>query len=376
MSRRSSTKSKRVDSQVDNKEEYLDNNGTKNEDTGEIEDLDEEQEVTRCVCGQDELTNQMIDPQLQQLLKEEYGIKIDQGLYIQCDKCSVWQHGYCVGLFTDEEAPDKYWCELCKPELHIHIEEVNELPRTLYKPVNERRPKLLENQEMLEEAKGSGRSRRVQRTASGSQDTKITRKERRQLDEDYDKQLERALRESAKESGIVYEEKNGRGLKRRSRESLDSVKGRSDCDSNGNNVTKNGDTVESDRDELKNKRQKSKPRSSKPRSLKSNSGDKSQSEQFTKDELLSQPSKPRFVNEKSSIYELRKRTGAILEWLGRSQIELEEENLGKSKLFSYKDKLDLDSNKMIENYNENLHLMEQLTEKILEWEEKFGKYAP
>ena len=40
---------------------------------------------------------------------------------------------------------------------------------------------------------------------------------------------------------------------------------------------------------------------------------------------IKQPSKPRYVNDKSSIFELRKRTIAILEWLGRSQVELQEE---------------------------------------------------
>lgn len=27
-------------------------------------------------------------------------------LMIQCDMCNVWQHGPCVGIWADEEAPD------------------------------------------------------------------------------------------------------------------------------------------------------------------------------------------------------------------------------------------------------------------------------
>jgi hypothetical protein len=27
-------------------------------------------------------------------------------MMIQCDKCNVWQHGPCVGIWADEEAPD------------------------------------------------------------------------------------------------------------------------------------------------------------------------------------------------------------------------------------------------------------------------------
>ncbi|KAH9441552.1 hypothetical protein Pst134EA_032886 [Puccinia striiformis f. sp. tritici] len=34
-----------------------------------------------------------------------------------CDKCSVWQHGPCVGLYA--EFPGDYFCEKCRPDLHI-----------------------------------------------------------------------------------------------------------------------------------------------------------------------------------------------------------------------------------------------------------------
>jgi len=27
-------------------------------------------------------------------------------MFIQCDTCNVWQHGGCVGIWADEEAPD------------------------------------------------------------------------------------------------------------------------------------------------------------------------------------------------------------------------------------------------------------------------------
>jgi hypothetical protein len=27
-------------------------------------------------------------------------------MMIQCDKCMVWQHGECMGIWGDEEAPD------------------------------------------------------------------------------------------------------------------------------------------------------------------------------------------------------------------------------------------------------------------------------
>lgn len=52
----------------------------------------EEEDVIRCVCG---------------LYK-------DEGFMIQCDRCLVWQHGYCVNI-NEENAPDSYLCERCEP---------------------------------------------------------------------------------------------------------------------------------------------------------------------------------------------------------------------------------------------------------------------
>jgi len=42
------------------------------------------------------------------------------GLMIQCDKCQVWQHGDCVGVF--KEIKGQYFCENCKPHHKIHVE--------------------------------------------------------------------------------------------------------------------------------------------------------------------------------------------------------------------------------------------------------------
>ncbi|CAK9784250.1 hypothetical protein CC85DRAFT_310108 [Cutaneotrichosporon oleaginosum] len=63
----------------------------------DADDGDDSGEITRCVCKREEDIDVMM---------------------IQCDKCNVWQHGACVGIWGDDEAPDEYFCEECKPELH------------------------------------------------------------------------------------------------------------------------------------------------------------------------------------------------------------------------------------------------------------------
>ncbi|EJS41477.1 cti6p [Saccharomyces arboricola H-6] len=85
---------------------------------GEGEGEDEEGE-TRCICG-------------------ELDTPDDSGFFIQCEQCSAWQHGYCVSI-TQDNAPDKYWCEQCRPELHQLFTTDTGEPRSIYKPVQEKK---------------------------------------------------------------------------------------------------------------------------------------------------------------------------------------------------------------------------------------------
>lgn len=355
------------------------------------EDADEEdeQEVTRCVCGRDELNSSQVIPVLLELLYKEYHIKIDQGLFIQCDKCSVWQHGYCVGLFTNDEVPDKYWCELCKSELHVLLYDHNEILRTLYKPVNEKRKKLTLDQLGVGQQTIPHGNSKLGRARNKRTGEKPIRKERRHYD--YDEQLEKALRESVKESGGLPEEHEARIRKEIKEEQIKDEETRSPSPEpepvaqvlNVENPPKKQKLEESDErsiaDDTERSDKRVKPRG-RARTKKKTPPvtTASDSPLITTENLVVQSLKPRYVSDRSSVYELRKRTGAILEWLGRSQIELEEEKVNKLELFSYKEPPvnDEESNKLLENYNENSSLMAVLTEKILSWEDKFGKYAP
>ncbi|OBA22980.1 hypothetical protein METBIDRAFT_34545 [Metschnikowia bicuspidata var. bicuspidata NRRL YB-4993] len=330
-------------------------------------ELDEQAEVTRCICGNDEIAS--INTSLQRLLLLEYSIKIDNGLFIQCDKCLVWQHGYCVGLFIDNDVPDKYWCEQCKPSLHMLVtDNEDRTSRTLYRPVNDGRDALLKF--LTEKESGAAKPADSDSTLSHTLSNRQTRKERRHVEDSFDEQLQRALRESAAstERKRNAQTDSAQSNKRSHSEDLEN-------DVNDSNLDDDTDLKTAKRDSrVKSKlRAKQKARSQSSRGLASQPKSEADSLVVTKEELLSQPLQPRFVNEKSTIYELRKRTGAILEWLGRSQMELEEERDVKTLQFK---EANVEGANLLLLVEENSKLMENLTEKILAWEQRFGKYAP
>ena len=74
-------------------------------DDAEDEDDDASAEITRCVCGSQEYPFPDADIE-------------DAGFMICCERCNVWQHGPCVGVMSEKEAPDTYYCEECRPDLH------------------------------------------------------------------------------------------------------------------------------------------------------------------------------------------------------------------------------------------------------------------
>ncbi|KAH7130006.1 transcription factor S-II, central domain-containing protein [Dactylonectria estremocensis] len=65
---------------------------------------DQEEEIIRCVCGATE--------------QDE-----DSGeAWIACETCGAWQHNVCVGVSSyDDEIPEHYWCEQCRPENHKEL---------------------------------------------------------------------------------------------------------------------------------------------------------------------------------------------------------------------------------------------------------------
>ncbi|KAJ6593946.1 hypothetical protein B0H19DRAFT_1205351 [Mycena capillaripes] len=61
---------------------------------------EEENGVTRCICGRED------DPDAGEFM-------------VQCETCKVWQHGLCMGYDSEAQLhDDDYYCEQCRPDFH------------------------------------------------------------------------------------------------------------------------------------------------------------------------------------------------------------------------------------------------------------------
>lgn len=80
-----------------------------------VTDDEPKAEITRCICGHEELQ----PGQIHNLHRQRKNF--DPDFFIQCDNCHVWQHGYCVGILNDQEAPEGYYCEKCRPDYHVIV---------------------------------------------------------------------------------------------------------------------------------------------------------------------------------------------------------------------------------------------------------------
>jgi hypothetical protein len=100
------------------------------------DEIVEDEETTRCVCGQLEYPGPPIDASprgVRSGSKSHTAPSVTEadgqsdeagGLFIQCDKCKVWQHGGCVGIMDEAASPENYFCEECKPEFHQVLKSI------------------------------------------------------------------------------------------------------------------------------------------------------------------------------------------------------------------------------------------------------------
>lgn len=70
---------------------------------------DEGDAIIRCICG---------------YVEED---EDDERKMVVCDSCEAWQHNECMEISeNDDELPEQYFCEQCRPDLHkLLLEKVN-----------------------------------------------------------------------------------------------------------------------------------------------------------------------------------------------------------------------------------------------------------
>lgn len=96
-----------------------------NADVAADDEIIEDEETTRCVCGHQDYPGLPVEPTnrpsrpLGTSSTDPDSTAHEPGeLFIQCDNCKVWQHGGCVGILDEQGSPENYFCEECRPELH------------------------------------------------------------------------------------------------------------------------------------------------------------------------------------------------------------------------------------------------------------------
>ncbi|KAJ8076487.1 Histone deacetylase complex subunit [Marasmius tenuissimus] len=135
---------------------------------------EEEQGITRCLCGSTE-----DDPDAGEFM-------------VQCETCKVWQHGLCMGFNSEDELhDDDYYCEQCRPDLHIE---------TLKKYAKKAR------QSSTASHHTAAPNSRLSRSHSPSHALKLPSKRRNTMnsrDAAFDENLKEILESSAAEAGTA-----------------------------------------------------------------------------------------------------------------------------------------------------------------------------
>ncbi|KAI4109441.1 MAG: hypothetical protein L6R37_000598 [Teloschistes peruensis] len=193
------------------------------EDGGE----EDEEEITRCVCGQQDYPGLPIaasdptktaskahgthdDTSSPATLQEDTG-----GLFIQCDSCKVWQHGGCVGIMNEPMTPDEYFCEQCRKDLHSITSTANGQKRSLYLPVQdgsspEASPSPAPPENPTRRTKESRSSRLNAEDLAGKRRSTMNSRDSAYYEAE---QIRRAIEESKKEGGAAAAA-GSRGAKR------------------------------------------------------------------------------------------------------------------------------------------------------------------
>ncbi|KAF2631518.1 hypothetical protein BU25DRAFT_332235 [Macroventuria anomochaeta] len=227
------------------------------------DDLDdemvEEDEVTRCVCGYQEYPGPPSDA-----AKSLEGDDLS-GLFIQCDICKVWQHGGCVGIMDEAASPEEYFCEECRKDLHKVTTSPKGQKYSRYLPVYDQQHGKKARKSSVSKETVSPPSRHNDRNARASVDSlgkrRSTMNSRAAYDED---EVLRKVLEESKHEGAPPSENGTR--KKRSRDDSEETKPEVKRQRTGSRSPSNSPVLESEDDSTKASAPKQKPRGAAARS--------------------------------------------------------------------------------------------------------------
>ncbi|KAJ0162850.1 putative histone deacetylase complex subunit cti6 [Colletotrichum tanaceti] len=240
------------------------------------DDVQEDDESVRCVCGFDEYPG---PPPFEEDSKQgkhnpeaDFFASIElsdevSGLFVQCDVCKVWQHGACVGIFTEESSPDEYFCEKCRKDLHKIHAASNGQRYSNYLPLN--RPSRASSRAASLVKDGTRSPKESSKSGRASSATQASKRRStmnsRDAAYDEDEQLRRAIEASKEETVPEPTELGSRRTKRGrsgSEENLVNLKRQRTSSPSMSPPPEKTETVEDDTDEENNARngQPKKPR--------------------------------------------------------------------------------------------------------------------
>lgn len=168
-------------------------------------DEEVEEEVTRCICGNQEYPGLPDVDTAKTVSKDESDpaslAEDTTGWFIQCDICKVWQHGGCVGIMDEATSPEEYFCEQCRKDLHKITTTANGRKYSHYLPMRESKsPQSSPVPAAKEKSKKSRDGKKSQANADNT--SKGRRSTMNSRDAAYEEeQLRRAIEESKREGG-------------------------------------------------------------------------------------------------------------------------------------------------------------------------------
>ncbi|KAH3670992.1 hypothetical protein OGAPHI_000703 [Ogataea philodendri] len=353
-------------------------------DENHFDDDDSLEEVTRCICGKDEL-----------IIPDNAGTEfddVDTGFFIQCESCSVWQHGYCVGIIDEDTAPEKYWCESCRPEHHDLFTDKYGFRRSRYNPYQEikRNKRRLQERAAAESPapvasapvsveSGSGTPPtsvattpprmevKREKSAEESEKRKRARGTLNSRDAEYEQMLKRALEESAKESGVQPDEVN---LSSSNESASRETRSRKKVKDEPSQDEEASPTNTSQPQKLTPPTSASSSTSASTKKSKKKKEEPQDKKKQPKIELAEdKPFKANLPSQRISMNEMKRRVFSIMEFVSNIQTELTNEEDFKHSLLNYTSEDSTEETLrlqkvLIDCYNESVTQLDSLTEKL------------